>query len=69
MSKQGYTHKGNVSKPRLGWGWTEKLRETDCYWMSYQHSETGKVVKYRKKDGKCVGGEDYLDLTSIVEII
>jgi hypothetical protein len=36
--------------------------------MSYQHSETGKVVKYRKTDGKVVGGEDYLDLDTIKEL-
>lgn len=65
---QGYTHKGTVKKPRLGWAWTEKLRETSRYWMSYQHSETGKIVKYRKTDGKAVGGDDYLDLESLKEL-
>lgn len=64
---QGYTHKGTVKKPRLGWAWTEKLRETSRYWLSYQHTETGKIVKYRKTDGKVVGGEDILDLNSIKE--
>ena len=67
-SNPGYTHKGTVKKPRLGWAWTEKLRETSRYWMSYQHSETGKVVKYRKTDGTAGGGDDYLDLESIKEI-
>lgn len=63
---QGYTHKGTVNS--LGWAWTEKLRETSRYWLSYQHSETGKIVKYRKPDGKVVGGDDYLDLESIKEL-
>lgn len=67
MATKQSTHRGSVSKPSLGWGWSEALHETSTHWVSHVQTSKGKTIKYRKKDGKCVGGEDILDLTSIKE--
>ena len=66
-SRKEFTHRGKIRKPSLGWGWSEQLRETERHWISAVQTPTGEIVKYRKKDGKRVGGEDILDLTSIKE--
>lgn len=66
-SRKEFTHRGQIRKPSLGWGWSEQLRETDRHWISGRNHTNGEIVKYRKKDGKRLGGEDILDLTSIKE--
>lgn len=66
-SRKEFTHRGTIRKPSLGWDWAEQLRETKRHWVSAAQTATGEIVKYRKKDGKRVGGEDVLDLTSIQE--
>lgn len=62
-----FTHMGLVRRPSLGWQWSERLRETKNHWVSGVVTSNGKILKYRKKDGKLVGGYDILDLTSIKE--
>lgn len=57
------THKGKIQKPSMGWEWVEELRETRAHWISAIPG-----IRYRKKDGKRVGGEDYLVLDSVVPI-
>ncbi|UDW09754.1 hypothetical protein [Escherichia coli] len=67
--KQQYTHKGTIQNKDFGWVWEEKLKDEGNYWVSQDmHSASGKKAKYRKRDGKRVGGDDYLDLESIKEL-
>ncbi len=66
-SRKEFTHRGTIRKTSLGWAWSEALRETPKYWVSAVQLASGKIVKYRKKDGKVVGGEDVLDLSTIRE--
>lgn len=58
-----FTHKGKITKPTFGWEWSEELRETPRYWVSRVPN-----TKYRKTDGKQVGGGDILNLDSIYEM-
>lgn len=65
--KKEFTHHGTINLPRLGWSWGESLRDGGTYWVSSVQCHTGKITKYRKTDGKCVGKDQWLDLESIRE--
>lgn len=65
--KKEFTHSGSIRIPRLGWEWSERLRDGGTYWVSNVQCQTGKITKYRKTDGKCVGKDQWLDLESLKE--
>lgn len=66
-SKKEFTHRGTVRQPTLGWSWCETLRDGGTYWVSSVQCVTGRITKYRKTDGKCVGKDQWLDLETIKE--